>query len=381
MSSENNSSQRPETVAIHGEKKGRTPAAGDPVVPPRVNSTIFRFSEDPQPGDLVYTRHQNPNRDQLERVLASLEGGESCAAFSSGMAAASAIFQSLNPGDHLLLPLDLYHGVRTLANQVMGRWGLEVEAIDMTDIALVKSSLRPETAMVWLETPSNPLLQITDIEAITEICRKRNVDVVVDNTWPTPLGQQPLGLGADLVLHSTSKYIGGHSDLLGGAVIGRDGERLDTIRQIQTTAGAVPSPDDCWLMLRSIRTLPLRMRGHHENAQRMAILLDQDSRVERVFYPGLANHPGHQIARKQMSAYGGMISFLVKGGREKASRVVQGSRLIAAATSLGGVESLWEHRILSETPESETPEHLIRFSVGLEHSEDLMADIDHALNC
>ncbi|MEX2572805.1 MAG: aminotransferase class I/II-fold pyridoxal phosphate-dependent enzyme [Balneolaceae bacterium] len=367
-----------ETRAIHADKQRTKPSAGDPVIYPRVNSTVFRMSAG-NDDDIIYTRHDNPNRRQLEAVLSSLEGGVACAAFSSGMAASTAIVQSLLPGDHVLIPENLYHGTRKLMQTIMKPWGLKSETVDMTRPELLEKAVRPETRLVWVETPSNPLLQITDIAEVAAICKRQNLLLVVDNTWPSPVNQQPLLLGADLVMHSTSKYIGGHSDLLGGAVIAKsENEFFDKIRDIQRSAGAVPSPDDCWLMLRSIRTLPYRMKGHNEHAGVIAEYLEQRSSVEKVYYPGLKGHPGHAVAKKQMCASGGMISFLVKGDRDAAARVVQGSSLIAPVTSLGGVESTWEHRIRSEGPDTATPANLIRLSVGLEHPDDLIADIELA---
>lgn len=368
-----------ETIAIHGEVRQDTKEGGEPVVYPRVDSTIFRMSED-QEATPVYTRHANPNRSQLESILATLEQGETCAAFSSGMAASTAILQALNPGDHLLIPNDLYHGVRKLAVEIMASWNLEVSSVDMTKIEEVEKALRPNTKMVWAETPSNPMLEITDIKKVADLCKKHNLLLTVDNTWPSPVNMQPLKWGADLVMHSTSKYIGGHSDLLGGAVIAKSGQGIfEKIRDIQQSTGAVPSPGDCWLMLRSIRTLPWRMRGHNENAGKVAEFLTGHPRISEVYYPGLPDHPGHTTAKKQMAGFGGMISFLVTGSREETNRVFLASGLICPATSLGGVESLWEHRIRSEGPGSKTPDNLIRLSVGLEHSGDIISDIDQAL--
>lgn len=367
------------TIAIHGDKTQKRQEAGDPVIHPRVDSTIFRMSalnED----ELIYTRHDNPNRNQLESILASLEAGEACAAFSSGMAASTAIVQALKHGDHILIPDDLYHGTRKLVTEIMNPWGLQMDAVDMTDPVKIENALRPDTRIIWVETPSNPLLHVTDIETIAGICRKHDIILVVDNTWPSPVNQQPLLLGADLVMHSTSKYIGGHSDLLGGAVVTKKKNGFfNKIRDIQKSTGAVPSPGDCWLMLRSIRTLPLRVRAHNENAIKIAGFLEEHRKVEHVYYPGLESHSGHETAKKQMNGFGGMISFLVDGGRDAASRVVQSSELIVPATSLGAVESTWEHRILSEGPDTATPENLIRLSTGLEDPEDLIRDIDQAL--
>jgi len=367
------------TIAIHGEKKPEPQQAGDPVIYPRIDSTIFRMSAASE-DNLIYSRHDNPNRSQLETILASLEGGEACAAFSSGMAASTAIVQSLRHGDHIIIPDDLYHGTRKLVYDIMEPWGLHADAVDMTEPENIENALKPNTKIVWVETPSNPLLQITDIEAVAGICGKHDIVLVVDNTWPSPVNQQPLLLGADLVMHSTSKYIGGHSDLLGGAVIAKQENGLfGKIRDMQRSTGAVPSPGDCWLMLRSIRTLPTRVRCHNEHAAQIAEFLEKHKKVKRVYFPGLKSHRGHETARRQMNGFGGMISFLVDGGRDAASRVVQNSELIVPATSLGAVESTWEHRILSEGPDSATPEDLIRLSAGLEDPEDLIRDIEQAL--
>lgn len=370
-----------ETRVIHSDKLDADQKTGDPVVYPSVGSTVFRMAAEAEEGEIIYTRLDNPNRLHLETVLASLEGGEACAAFASGMAACTAIVQALKPGDHLLIPEDLYHGVRTLMLRIMEPWGLKVDIVDMTKLEEVARAIRPETVMVWAETPSNPLLQIVDLSALSELCRQNDLLLVVDNTWPTPINQLPLKLGADLVIHSSSKYMGGHSDLLGGAVIAREQNGLfRRIREIQRSAGAVPSPQDCWLMLRSLRTLPYRMRAHNDHAVRIADFLKAHPAVDEVYFPGLPGHPGHETARRQMAAFGGMISFLVAGDRQATARVVQGSRLIAPVTSLGGVESTWEHRVRSEGPNGRTPENLIRLSVGLEHPEDLERDLERAFS-
>ncbi|MEX1062155.1 MAG: aminotransferase class I/II-fold pyridoxal phosphate-dependent enzyme, partial [Balneolaceae bacterium] len=348
-----------ETLAIHGDTDRPEPSAGDPVVYPQVHSTVFRMAAEAEDGELIYTRHENPNRSQLESVLASLEAGEACAAFSSGMAASTAIVQALKSGDHIIIPDDLYHGTRKLMTETMEPWGLEASVTDMSRPEHLEQAIQSNTKMVWVETPSNPLLQIVDIRRISNICNQHGVLLVVDNTWPSPVNQQPLHLGADLVMHSTSKYIGGHSDLLGGAVVAKRKEGFfERIRDLQRSSGAVPSPADCWLMLRSIRTLPCRIRSHNQHAISISLFLEEHHSVSRVYYPGLKSHPGHEIAKTQMYGFGGMISFLVEGDRESASRVVQGSRLIAPVTSLGGVESTWEHRIRSEGPGTGTPGNL-----------------------
>jgi cystathionine gamma-synthase len=370
----------PETKAIHSglDVFSKTPA----VVPPMHPSTVFEHSEKGfQMGDLNYARYSNPNRLHWEALLASMEEGTNCAAFSSGVAAAEAIFKSLNPDDHVLMPADVYAGNRSLMNKVMKPWNLEVDYIDMVNPENVSRALKDNSRLIWIETPSNPLLNITDIQAICKIAQDNDILTCVDNTWPTPVNQLPLELGADLVLHSTTKYFGGHSDILGGAVIAPEGSELfPRIREIQQVAGAVPSPRDCWLLARSTRTLIYRMRGHNEHAKLLSQFLQDHSRVEKVCYPGLPNHPGHEIAQKQMSDYGGMISFMIDGDETDALGIVANSSLIERASSLGGVESTWEHRRSSEGEGSVAPENLIRLSVGLEHPEDLIEDVEGALN-
>lgn len=370
---------RIETKAIHAGMDVANPTKD--IVPPISTSTIFEIdSEGRNEDDLHYTRLGNPNRLQLEHLLTELEEGEAAAAFSSGVAAATAVFQALNPGDHILIPEDVYAGNRKLVNKVMVRWGLEVDFIPMTDLDVVEDSIRSNTRLIWIESPSNPMMRITDIEAICELAHSKDILVCVDNTWPSPVNQQPLKLGADLVLHSTTKYLGGHSDILGGAIVSRhQGRIFQRIQELQKLTGAVPSPRDCWLLCRSIRSLPYRMRGHNENAGHLARFLQNHSRVEKVYYPGLATLSGHEIAKKQMSGFGGMISFFITGGREEAIAIVGRSGLIRRATSLGGIESTWEHRRSSEGEGSITPENLIRISVGLEHPDDLMEDLENAL--
>ncbi|MFH5832540.1 trans-sulfuration enzyme family protein [Halalkalibaculum sp. DA384] len=351
------------------------------VVPPLQTSTIFEHDkEGHKPGDLTYTRAQNPNRAQLEVLITDLEEGAATATFASGVAAAAAVFQALEPGNHVIMPQDVYHGNRLLIKQLMSRWGLQADYVDTTDLNKIEEAINKQTKLIWLETPSNPLLLVTDIPAVSELAGEHNISVCVDNTWPTPVNQLPLELGADLSLHSTTKYFGGHSDILGGAVVARrEDSFFERIRSIQITAGAVPSPRDCWLLSRSIRTLPYRMRGHNENAMRVAKFLQGHANVERVFYPGLESDPGHEIARNQMSGFGGMVSFLYRGTREETIQAVGRSMLIMRATSLGGVESTWEHRRSSEGDDSTTPQNLVRISVGLEHPEDLLEDLAQAL--
>jgi cystathionine gamma-synthase len=262
----------------------------------------------------------------------------------------------------------------------MRRWGLEVDYVDMTDLDAIEKNIKSNTRLLWLETPSNPMLLITDIASVCELAGEK-VAVCVDNTWPTPVNQRPLKIGAGLVVHSTTKYLGGHSDLLGGAVIAREQSNLfKRVRDIQGIAGAVPSPSDCWLLSRSIRTLPYRVRAHNDNAKQVAEFLEEHDQVDNVYYPGLPSHAGYELAQKQMIGFGGMISFLVKGTESQTREVVENSKLVTPATSLGGVESTWEHRLSSEGEDSQTPANLIRISVGLEHPSDIKEDLSYALS-
>ncbi|MCB0048264.1 MAG: PLP-dependent transferase, partial [Caldilinea sp.] len=351
------------------------------VMPPIHLSTTFERAADGSYTDgYVYTRSENPNRRALEECLAALEGGETSAAFGSGMAAIAAIFQALGTRDHVIFPDDVYFGTSRLLREVLGPWELDYSVVDMTDLDAVRAALRPQTRLVWVETPSNPLLKITDIAAVAEIAHAAGARCAVDNTWPSPAGQQPLALGADLIMHATTKYLGGHSDLLGGAVVSRENDAFfQRIRLVQTVGGAVPSPFDCWLLMRSIRTLPYRMRAHAENAQRVAEFLADHAAVAVVHYPGLPTHPGHAIAQRQMKLSGGMLSIQVHGGAEEAMAVAARVKLFTRATSLGGIESLIEHRASVEGPHTTTPANLLRISIGLEHPDDLIADLRQAL--
>ncbi|HAJ37297.1 MAG TPA: cystathionine gamma-synthase [Chloroflexi bacterium] len=368
-----------ETLAIHAGQRP-DPATGAVMAPIHLSTTFERNADGSYPAGFVYTRSENPNRAALETNLAVLEGGARAAAFSSGMAAISAILQALTPGDHIIFPDDAYFGAGRLLREVMTPWGLTFSVVNMTELDAVHAAVQPRTRLIWVETPSNPLLKITDIAAVAQIAHEAGARCAVDNTWPSPTGQQPLTLGADLVMHATTKYLGGHSDLLGGAVIARqDDEFFERIRVIQQIGGAVPSPFDCWLLLRSIRTLPYRMRAHSEHAQRVAEFLAAHPAVECVHYPGLPTHPGHALARRQMRQFGGMLSIQVRGGAEAAIRVAGRVNIFTQATSLGGVESLIEHRASVEGPHTTTPANLLRISVGLEHPDDLIADLAQAL--
>ncbi len=370
-----------ETIAIHSSMKEQV-GENEPIVPGIEMSTIYEHRKSRrQEDDWKYTRHSNPNRVQLENVIRDLENGDHCAAFSSGIAAISSVFQTVESSSHVLVPEDVYFGTRKLIWEFAERWNLEVDFIDMTDLEMVSSSLKENTQLVWMETPSNPRLLITDVVEVSKIAKNHGAIAAIDNTWPTPFNMRPLELGADVVIHSTTKYLGGHSDILGGAVITKGNEELfERIRTIQVVQGAVPSPQDCWLLSRSIRSFPYRMRAHNENGKKVADFLNGHPKVEQVFYPGLSTHPGHDIAKAQMDDFGGMISFLIDGTAEDAIKVVAGAKMIKAATSLGGIESIWEHRKSSEGEESPTPDNLIRLSVGLEHPDDIISDLELALS-
>ena len=374
---------QPETVAAQAAHQ--PDLATGAVAPPIYLSTTFERDGDGEyPRGFVYSRSDNPNRSSLEHLLALLEadGDENAvaAAFASGSAATATVFQALAPGEHVIAPDDCYHGTARLLREVFAPWGLEATFVDMTDVDAVRRAVRPNTRLVWVETPSNPLLKITDIAAMAGIAHAVGALCVCDNTWASPLLQRPLSLGADMVVHSTTKYLGGHEDVTGGAVVSvGDSEFFRRTRLIQNLYGAVPSPFDCWLTLRGIRTLHVRMPAHCANAGRIARFLQDHPNVAAVHYPGLPEHPGHDVAAGQMSDFGGMLSFQVDGGKDAAMAVAARVRLFVRATSLGGTQSLIEHRASIEGPESRTPEDLLRVSVGLENADDLIADLGQAL--
>ncbi len=369
----------PETKALHSTDFHDKNAAA--VVPPIYLSTTYERDENHElPHGYLYTRAGNPNRQQLETALAALEGGAEALAFSSGQAATMTLFQCLKPGDHVLVPDDAYYGTPALLQDFFKSWGLTFNKVDTTNIETIESAIRSETRVIWLETPSNPQLKISDLAAIAQLAREHNVLTVCDNTWATPVLQQPLDLGCDVVMHSTTKYLGGHSDALSGALIFKEKSELsERARQIQVLGGAVPSPFDCWLVARGIKTLVVRVRQQAANAQRLAEFLVHHPGIERVHYPGLLSHPGHEIAQSQMASGGGMLSVQVRGGMEEALSFMKRLELFTVATSLGGVESLIEHRASTEGPDSLTPPNLLRISVGLEHADDLIEDLGQAL--
>lgn len=377
--SQEQSARHFETIAAHAAL-GPDPATGAATPPIHLATTFERAADGSFPHGYIYSRTANPNRSALEGALAELEGGGAAAAFASGQAAAHAVFECLAPGDHVVAPADVYHGVRTLLKDIFERWGLKVTFADLSDLKAAERAITAGTKLVWAETPSNPLLRITDLKALAELAHAKGALLAVDNTWATPALQRPIALGADLVMHSTTKYLGGHSDVLGGAIVAKDASGFfEVVRKVQQTGGAVQSPFDCWLVARGIRSLPSRMRTHCENAARVAEFLSTRKGVKAVHFPGLPSHPGHEIAKRQMSAFGGMMSIEMDGDAARAQKVAARVKLFLRATSLGGTESLIEHRRSVEGPYSTTPETLLRISIGLEHADDLIADLDQAL--
>lgn len=349
------------------------------VAPPIHLSTIFEHRAEDAPGRPIYTRMGNPNRQALEQALADLEDAAGAVAFGSGIAAITAMFSVIPAGSHVLVPEEMYFGTRGTLRELF-RERLDIEFVDMTELEAVRGRVREETALLWVETPSNPRLQISDIRALARLATDIGALLVVDNTFATPILQHPLELGADAVVHSATKYLSGHSDvLLGLAVFARPGEFMDRVRRQQIAGGGVPSPHDCWLARRGLMTLPLRMAAHCQNARKVADWLSGRPEVEQVFYPGLPGHAGHALAASQMQDFGGVVSFTLRGGEPVAKAVPCHARLIANATSLGGVESLMEHRASAEGPDSPTARNLVRLSVGIEDVEDLIADLEQAL--
>jgi cystathionine beta-lyase/cystathionine gamma-synthase len=371
-----------ETRAI---RAGQDPdAETGSVIIPIYQTTTYRHRSLGVFDGYEYSRTDNPTRTALQAALASLEGGAWGLAFASGTAAVREVATLLGPGDHILMSSDAYGGTLRLFRTVFAKYGVETSIADLSDLDAARAAIRPATRLVWLETPTNPSMKIADIAGLATIARAAGAWLVVDNTFATPYLQQPLALGAHLVVHSTTKYLGGHSDVTGGAVVGNDPAIYDQLKDLQNGAGAVPSPIDCWLTLRGIKTLAVRMDRHSENAQRVAEFLAGHDAVDRVFYPGLCDHPGHDLACRQMRAFGGMISFTAKGGEPAAKRIVERTRIALLAESLGGVESLIEHpdtmthASVSGTDAAIDPA-MIRMSVGIENVNDLIADLGHAL--
>lgn len=368
-----------ETLAIHGASIEKS-STGDVSPSLHLSTTFFRDENGGYPGGHMYTRVSNPNRKQLEHTLCSLEGGEDCAAFSSGNAAGMTIFQALEPNSHIIAPDDMYWGLKkqllTIFNNI-----LEFSFVDLNNKEELKNYLQPNTKMIWAESPSNPLIKVYDLEWLGNFSKANKLIFVCDSTFASPCLQNPIKYGVDIVLHSSTKYIGGHSDVLGGALItAKKDEFWSKIKNIQEIGGAVPSPFDCFLLLRSIKTLHYRMLGHAQNAQLLAEYLENHPKIESVLYPGLKSHPNYEVASRMMKSGGGMLSVTIKDGEKAASFIANNLKLFAQATSLGGVESLIEHRYSVEGPNSLTPKNLLRVSVGLENIEDLIQDFSDALD-
>ncbi|MEM9835504.1 MAG: aminotransferase class I/II-fold pyridoxal phosphate-dependent enzyme [Bacteroidota bacterium] len=367
------------TQAIHAVLSEETDVR--PIATPIYLSTTYHRNEDGSYNhDYLYSRADNPNRRSVEKAIASLENGAVAYAFASGMAAVSAVFQSLKAGDHILIPDDVYFNVVLLLREVMDRWQLQYTAVDMADLTAVRKAIQDNTRLIWLESPSNPQLKLTDIRAIGQLAQERKILVAVDNTWPTPVITRPLDLGADLVVHSTTKYFGGHSDVLSGCVVVKEeGHLAERISSIQRFCGGVPAPFDCWLVSRGIQSLHLRVTAQSQTALTLATYLDQHPAIEAVLYPGLPNHPQYSLAQRQMTSNGAMLSVLVKGDGSRADRIAHQLRYFKVATSLGAAESLVERRKAVEGPDSSTPENLLRLSIGLEAATDLIADWERVL--
>jgi len=375
-----------DTLAVHAGQRP-DPSTGAIMAPIYQTSTYVQEAPGKHHGH-EYARVSNPTRDALEGNLAALEGASHGIAFSSGVAATDAIMKCLKPGDHVVASNDLYGGTYRLMREVFGPFGIRSSFIDMTNIETVERTLTPETRLLWIETPTNPLLNVVDIKALCDLAHARGIEVAVDNTFATPYLQQPLSLGADLVVHSTTKYLGGHSDTIGGAVCTNNDTWTDRLRFLIKSAGAVPGPMDCFLVLRGTKTLHLRMQRHCENARAVADYLVDHPKVGRVLYPGLPSDPSHVLAARQMSGFGGMVSFVLADERmERATRLLSATHVFSLAESLGGVESLINHPASmthASIPREERlaaglPDVLIRLSVGIEDIDDLLGDLDRAL--
>lgn len=371
---------RLETLAVHAGAEADA-ETGAVAVPLHLSTTFKHGPAGERVAGHEYQRESNPTQDRLESCLAALEGGQRALAFGSGMAAMHCLLESLPSGAHVLIPDDCYTGLRSLCAEFLPPRGIGATAVDMANPDAVRAALTPATKMLWVETPSNPLLRIADIAALAEIAHGHGALLACDNTFATPVLQKPLALGADVVMHSTTKYFGGHSDVMGGALVFAGADALfEAAAHRRHIAGNIASPFNSWLILRGARSLPARMAWHCRNAQAVAEYLAARPEIEAVNYPGLASHPGHATAKKQMRDFGGMLSVQFKGGREAALRFASKVRLFTNATSLGGVESLIEHRASTEGAHPVSPQNLIRISVGLEHPDDLIEDLRQALS-
>ncbi|MDT5290225.1 MAG: cystathionine gamma-synthase [Mycobacterium sp.] len=374
----------PATRAIHAGYRP-DPATGAVNAPIYASSTFAQDGVGGLRGGFEYARTGNPTRAALEAALASIEGGTFGRAFASGMAATDCALRSLlRPGDHVVIPDDAYGGTFRLIDKVFTKWGIDYTPAALSDLDAVRAAVTAETKLIWVETPTNPLLSIADIAGIAQLASTSGAKVLVDNTFASPALQQPLALGADIVLHSTTKYIGGHSDVVGGAMVTNDEELDEAFAFLQNGAGAVPGPFDAYLTMRGLKTLVLRMQRHSENAALVAEFLDGHPAVESVLYPGLPGHPNHEVARRQMSGFGGMVSVRLRGGREAAHQLCARTEIFILAESLGGVESLIEHpaamtHASTAGSQLEVPDDLVRLSVGIEDAGDLLGDLEQAL--
>ncbi|GII52944.1 cystathionine gamma-synthase [Planotetraspora thailandica] len=373
-----------ETLAIHAGQEP-DPHTGAVVPPIYAVSTYKQDGVGGLRAGYEYSRSANPTRSALEEALAAVEGGARGLAFASGLAAEDTLIRTVcEPGDHVLIPGDAYGGTYRLFSRVLSRWGLSFDPVPLGDLDAVRAAMRPETKAIWVETPTNPLLGIADIVALAQIAHESGALLLVDNTFASPYLQQPLALGADVVVHSTTKYVGGHSDVVGGALVARSGELGERLTYHQNAIGAVAGPFDSWLTLRGLKTLGVRMDRHCDNAERVVDMLLSHKKVTEVLYPGLPGHPGHEVAAKQMRRFGGMVSFRVAGGEEEAVAICGRTRLFTLGESLGGVESLIEHpgRMTHASAAGsplEVPADLVRLSVGIETIDDLLADLSEAL--
>jgi cystathionine gamma-synthase len=373
------------TKAIHAGQEP-DPTTGAVIIPIHPSSTYVQDGVGGTRSGYEYSRSANPTRTALQECLAALEDGRHAVAFGSGMGATDVLLRALlQPGDHIVIPHDAYGGTFRLVDKVLGPWGVTHTPVDLADITALRAALRPETRVIWCETPTNPLLGIADIAAVADVSREAGARLVVDNTFASPYLQAPLALGADVVLHSTTKYIGGHSDVVGGALITSDDALAEELRFIQNAVGSVPSPFDAWLTLRGVKTLAVRMERHSDNAERVAAFLAGHPAVAQVFYPGLPEHAGHEVAAKQMRRFGGMVSFRMAEGRDAALRVCAATEVFTLAESLGGVESLIEHpgqmtHMSVAGSALQVPDDLVRLSVGIEDVDDLVEDLRDALS-
>ncbi len=371
--------KRFETLAVHAGG-APDPATGSVAPPIHLSTTYVHGPEAERLHGFMYIRESNPTQERLETALAAIEGGEAALVFASGMAAGTNCVQALPAGSHVLIADDGYYDFRTVGQEFLPAWSGETTLVDMTNLDAVRRGLRPNTRLLVVESPSNPLMKVADLAALAEIAHTAGAALMVDGTFATPALQRPLELGADVVQHSTTKYLGGHSDVQGGALVfAKRDERFERISHVRHVLGAVASPFNSWLVLRGLRTLAVRMERHTANAMALARALAAHPRVEAVHYPGLESDPGHGVAKRQMRGSGGMLSFRVRGGRAETLGVLGRLSLFTVATSLGGTETLIEHRASSEGKTSTAPENLLRVSVGLEHPDDLIADLEQAL--